>query len=157
MGLFRKYSSRGNFSFKEQQGIQIESLIPHASPACVDLIKQMLTYDPRERYASRTAKYLRCSYLMCSLAQNNCSKSVETSIFQGVEGSGAGVESKFKGSYANHGMAERCTLTDGTLKWSSQEAASPTPTDDPQPPFPQIKKVCVPVVHSSPTRCTSRS
>ncbi|KAJ3291687.1 hypothetical protein HK104_005877, partial [Borealophlyctis nickersoniae] len=46
-------SLKYNFPYKEGTGIR--PLIPHASAECVDLINQLLAYDPDERITSREA------------------------------------------------------------------------------------------------------
>lgn len=42
-------------SFAARSGTGIASLVPHCSPACVDLIEKLLMYDPDERISARQA------------------------------------------------------------------------------------------------------
>ena len=37
------------FNFPKKMGTGIKNLIPHATPECVDLIDQLLKYNPEER------------------------------------------------------------------------------------------------------------
>ena len=44
-----------DFDFKEQSGSGIEKLIPHVTPAGVDLITKLLLYNPEDRVSARQA------------------------------------------------------------------------------------------------------
>jgi renal tumor antigen len=43
------------FNFPKKMGTGIKNLIPHATPDCVDLIEQLLKYDPEERITAVAA------------------------------------------------------------------------------------------------------
>jgi renal tumor antigen len=43
------------FNFPKKMGTGIKNLIPHATPDCVDLIEQLLKYDPDERITASDA------------------------------------------------------------------------------------------------------
>jgi len=43
------------FNFPKKMGTGIKNLIPHATPDCVDLIEQLLKYDPDERISAENA------------------------------------------------------------------------------------------------------
>lgn len=44
-----------DFNFPHKIGTGIKSLIPHASPECLDIITQLLIYDPDKRISARKA------------------------------------------------------------------------------------------------------
>jgi len=46
---FKSHASHLDFNFPQKVGTGIEKLLPHCSPDCIDLLKQMLTYDPEKR------------------------------------------------------------------------------------------------------------
>lgn len=52
---FRKQGSHADLNFPPQHGSGIKRLLPHCSPQAVDLIQQMLAYDPEERITARSA------------------------------------------------------------------------------------------------------
>lgn len=49
----RRGSAHRHLSYQAKHGSGIASLIPHASGAAVDLIEQLLAYDPDDRCAAR--------------------------------------------------------------------------------------------------------
>lgn len=44
-----------DFNFPKKMGTGIKNLIPHATPDCVDLIEQLLKYNPEERITASEA------------------------------------------------------------------------------------------------------
>ncbi|KAA0174570.1 hypothetical protein FNF27_03945 [Cafeteria roenbergensis] len=57
---FRKQGSHADLNFPPQHGSGIKRLLPHCSPQAVDLIQQMLAYDPEERITARSAMRHPC-------------------------------------------------------------------------------------------------
>eukprot|EP01028_Stygiella_incarcerata_P012076 TRINITY_DN7260_c0_g1_i1.p1 TRINITY_DN7260_c0_g1~~TRINITY_DN7260_c0_g1_i1.p1 ORF type:complete len:577 (-),score=119.88 TRINITY_DN7260_c0_g1_i1:435-2165(-) len=51
----KKLSSHIDFNFPPKEGTGITKLLPHVSPECVDLILNLLAYNPDERYSARQA------------------------------------------------------------------------------------------------------
>ncbi|POM57691.1 CMGC/RCK protein Kinase [Phytophthora palmivora] len=51
----RKGASHIDFNFPKEDGTSITKLIPHASPAAIDLMHRMLAYDPSKRMNAREA------------------------------------------------------------------------------------------------------
>ncbi|KAI5068297.1 hypothetical protein GOP47_0016642, partial [Adiantum capillus-veneris] len=51
----RRRSQHADFSFPQQDGTGIARLIPHASPACIELLNKLLAYNPEERWSARQA------------------------------------------------------------------------------------------------------
>ncbi|KAE8912922.1 MAPK/MAK/MRK overlapping kinase [Phytophthora fragariae] len=51
----RKGAAHIDFNFPKEDGTSIAKLIPHASPAAVDLMHRMLAYDPSKRMNAREA------------------------------------------------------------------------------------------------------
>ena len=52
-----------NFQFPQKQGTGIRKLLPHVSTECIELIEQMCTYDPDERYTMLSLRKIlqRCT------------------------------------------------------------------------------------------------
>lgn len=50
---FKKYSSHLKFDFPEKQGTGIGPLVPHCKANCVELIEELLTYNPEKRPTAR--------------------------------------------------------------------------------------------------------
>ena len=48
-GVCRSKASSMKYNFPHKEGTGIRPLIPHVSAECVDLINQLLAYDPDER------------------------------------------------------------------------------------------------------------
>jgi len=46
---FKSHASHMEFNFPKKSGTGIEKLLPHASADCIDLLKQLLAYDPEKR------------------------------------------------------------------------------------------------------------
>jgi len=46
---FKSHASHMEFNFPQKNGTGLEKLLPHASADCIDLLKQLLTYDPEKR------------------------------------------------------------------------------------------------------------
>jgi len=46
---FKSHASHMEFNFPQKTGTGLEKLLPHASADCIDLLKQLLTYDPERR------------------------------------------------------------------------------------------------------------
>lgn len=65
------------FNFPKKIGTGIKNLIPHASPECVDLIDQLLKYNPEERISSSDA--LKHIYFR-EFWDNDYQKELSTSI-----------------------------------------------------------------------------
>ncbi|GMF10207.1 unnamed protein product [Phytophthora lilii] len=51
----RKGAAHIDFNFPKEEGTSIAKLIPHASPAAIDLMHKMLAYDPSKRMNAREA------------------------------------------------------------------------------------------------------
>ncbi|KAG2794356.1 MAPK/MAK/MRK overlapping kinase [Phytophthora cactorum] len=51
----RKGAAHVDFNFPKEEGTSIAKLIPHASPAAIDLMIKMLAYDPSKRMNAREA------------------------------------------------------------------------------------------------------
>ncbi|ETL83496.1 CMGC/RCK protein kinase [Phytophthora nicotianae] len=51
----RKGAAHIDFNFPKEEGTNIAKLIPHASPAAIDLMNRMLAYDPSKRMNAREA------------------------------------------------------------------------------------------------------
>ncbi|XP_024542504.1 MAPK/MAK/MRK overlapping kinase isoform X1 [Selaginella moellendorffii] len=51
----RRRSQHADFKFPQQDGTGIARLIPHASPACVELLNKLLAYNPDDRISARQA------------------------------------------------------------------------------------------------------
>jgi len=49
---FQSHASHMEFNFPQKAGTGIDKLLPHVSPDCLDLLKQLLTYDPEKRIAA---------------------------------------------------------------------------------------------------------
>jgi len=49
---FKKHASHLDFNFPQKAGTGIEKLLPHVSADCIDLLKQLLIYDPEKRISS---------------------------------------------------------------------------------------------------------
>lgn len=58
-------------------GTGIKNLIPHATPECVDLIEQLLKYNPEERITAEEA--LRHPYFR-ELNENEVQKELSSSL-----------------------------------------------------------------------------
>jgi renal tumor antigen len=52
---FKQHATHMEFNFPKKMGTGIKNLIPHATPDCVDLIEQLLKYDPDERITASDA------------------------------------------------------------------------------------------------------
>ena len=50
-----RHATHMEFNFPKKMGTGIKNLIPHATPECVDLIEQLLKYDPEERISASDA------------------------------------------------------------------------------------------------------
>ncbi|CAK71892.1 unnamed protein product (macronuclear) [Paramecium tetraurelia] len=74
---FRKHASHMEINFPSKVGTGLENLIPHAPKDVVDLIKQMLIYDPDERINAKQA--LRHPYFK-ELRDLEQQKLLETSL-----------------------------------------------------------------------------
>ncbi|CAD8071310.1 unnamed protein product [Paramecium primaurelia] len=74
---FRKHASHMEINFPSKVGTGLENLIPHAPKDLVDLIKQMLIYDPEERINAKQA--LRHPYFK-ELRDQEQQKLLETSL-----------------------------------------------------------------------------
>lgn len=46
---FQSHASHMEFNFPQKVGTGIDKLLPHVTPDCLDLLKQMLIYDPEKR------------------------------------------------------------------------------------------------------------
>jgi renal tumor antigen len=46
---FKSHASHLDFNFPQKTGTGIEKMLPHCSADCIDLLKQLLTYDPDKR------------------------------------------------------------------------------------------------------------
>jgi len=46
---FKSHASHIEFNFPQKVGTGIDKLLPHVSADCIDLLKQLLTYDPEKR------------------------------------------------------------------------------------------------------------
>jgi renal tumor antigen len=55
LSRFQQKASHMDFNFPPKAGTGIKSLIPHASADCLDIITQLLTYDPDKRISARKA------------------------------------------------------------------------------------------------------
>ena len=55
VGKMKQRSAHCDFNFPRSEGSGIAPLIPHASPECIDLIVQLLQYDPDARMSARQA------------------------------------------------------------------------------------------------------
>ncbi|KAL2642367.1 hypothetical protein R1flu_009954 [Riccia fluitans] len=51
----KRRSQHAEFKFPQQDGTGIARLIPHASPACVELLNKLLAYNPDDRLSARQA------------------------------------------------------------------------------------------------------
>ncbi|CAM6089758.1 unnamed protein product [Calypogeia fissa] len=51
----KRRSQHADFKFPQQDGTGIARLIPHASPACVELLSKLLAYNPDDRLSARQA------------------------------------------------------------------------------------------------------
>ncbi|BBN01677.1 renal tumor antigen [Marchantia polymorpha subsp. ruderalis] len=51
----KRRSQHADFKFPQQDGTGIGRLIPHASPACVELLNRLLAYNPDDRLSARQA------------------------------------------------------------------------------------------------------
>jgi len=49
---FKKHASHLDFNFPQKAGSGLEKLLSHVSPDCLDLLKQLLIYDPEKRITS---------------------------------------------------------------------------------------------------------
>jgi len=49
---FKSHASHLDFNFPQKAGTGIEKLLSHCSPDCIDLLKQLLIYDPEKRITS---------------------------------------------------------------------------------------------------------
>jgi len=49
LNRFKSHASHMEFNFPQKSGTGLEKLLPHASADCIDLLKQLLTYDPERR------------------------------------------------------------------------------------------------------------
>mmetsp|Transcript_21045 Transcript_21045/g.33943 ORF Transcript_21045/g.33943 Transcript_21045/m.33943 type:complete len:538 (+) Transcript_21045:77-1690(+) len=52
---FKRNASHMDFNFPEKKGRGIETLVPHADPEVVELMKKLIKYDPDERVLARQA------------------------------------------------------------------------------------------------------
>ena len=52
---FQKQASHMDFNFPPKEGTGIDKLIPHVTPECRDIIKQLLIYDNEKRISTRQA------------------------------------------------------------------------------------------------------
>ncbi|KAM3129476.1 hypothetical protein pb186bvf_018380 [Paramecium bursaria] len=74
---FRRHASHMDINFPTKSGTGIDNLLPHASRDAIDLIKQMLIYDPEERITAKAA--LRHSYFK-DLRETEQQRLLETSL-----------------------------------------------------------------------------
>ncbi|KAL3695768.1 hypothetical protein R1sor_009844 [Riccia sorocarpa] len=51
----KRRSQHADFKFPQQDGTGIARLIPHASPACIELLNKLLAYNPDDRLSARQA------------------------------------------------------------------------------------------------------
>jgi len=49
---FKSHASHMDFNFPQKTGTGIEKLLPHVSADCIDLLKQLLTYDSEKRISA---------------------------------------------------------------------------------------------------------
>ena len=55
LNKFKQYSKHMKYSFKRRAGSGIRKLVPHASRECLDLMEQLLQYDPEKRMSAKHA------------------------------------------------------------------------------------------------------
>lgn len=53
--MLDSHASHLDFNFPVKVGTGLEKLIPHVSPDCLDLLKQLLIYDPEKRMTASQA------------------------------------------------------------------------------------------------------
>lgn len=74
---FKQHATHMEFNFPKKIGTGIKNLIPHASTECVDLIEQLLRYNPDERISAENA--LRHSYFR-DLWENDLQRELNSSL-----------------------------------------------------------------------------
>lgn len=74
---FRRHASHMEINFPQKVGTGIDNLLTHASKDAIDLIRQMLVYDPEERITAKAA--LRHPYFK-ELRDQEQQKLLETSL-----------------------------------------------------------------------------